>query len=337
MTDIDKIAIVIIGRNEGERLKRCIASVQLSNAKFVYVDSNSSDGSIKYARDQNIDVVDLLATDPLNASVARNAGYKAVVKKYDQVDYIHFIDADCEMAEGWLLKAGQALDDNDDVSVVCGRLREKYPKDNIYTRMCDMSWYIKPGQISSCGGIATMRKKVYEQLEGFDENLIAGADPEFYYRVRKKGDNIICLDEEMGTHDSAMTSYSMWLTRSSKTGYAYANGEKWGRWAKQRRSVLLWAGLVPLSIIVFAFILPVVSLLLSLLYPMQVVRIFNKIEIPYDRKNKLLYALFCVHDKFPELFGFLKYHCVKITGNKHEIIEYKSTKSTGKKTDNHGD
>ena len=168
-----------------------------------------------------------------------------------------------------------------------------------------------------------MRLNVYGKLNGFDESLIAGADPEFYSRVRLAGDKIVCLDEEMGTHDSAMVRYSQWITRSTKTGYAYANGEKWGRWKKERRSTLFWAGILPVSIIVLLGILPEVSLLLAILYPLQIYRIFNGLKIPYDRNNRILYALFCMHDKFPELLGLLKYHYVKITGKKQEIIEYK--------------
>ena len=127
MMDVDNLAIVIIGRNEGERLKKCIASVISSNAKIIYVDSNSVDGSLQYAEGLGIDVVDLSDVRPLNASVARNAGYQLVSEKFADKNYIHFIDADCELEQGWLDKACSMLDSHDDVAVVCGRLREKYP------------------------------------------------------------------------------------------------------------------------------------------------------------------------------------------------------------------
>lgn len=320
---INKCAIVIIGRNEGERLKKCISSVIGTGAIIVYVDSNSADGSLQYAQTQGIVTVDLSDHRSLNASVARNAGFNWLSENSTDVKYIHFIDADCEMAEGWLNKAYDILEGRIDVSVVCGRLREKYPGKSIYTRMCDLSWYIEPGEVNSCGGIATIRKSVYQKLNGFDENLIAGADPEFYYRVRLGGDKIICLDEAMGTHDSAMVQYSQWITRSSKTGFAYANGEKWGRWKKERRSSVFWAGILPISIVASVWILPLASFLLLILYPLQICRIYGKLKIPYDRNSRILYALFCVHDKFPELLGILKYHYARLTGIKQEIIEYK--------------
>ena len=60
-----KIGVVIIGRNEGERLKACIRSLSGSGdfgsgdfdsggfgsgLKVVYVDSNSSDGSVNFVK-----------------------------------------------------------------------------------------------------------------------------------------------------------------------------------------------------------------------------------------------------------------------------------------------
>ena len=51
-------SVVVIGRNEGERLKRCLKS--LSMAKLVvYVDSGSTDGSVQWARGQGVEVVEL--------------------------------------------------------------------------------------------------------------------------------------------------------------------------------------------------------------------------------------------------------------------------------------
>jgi GT2 family glycosyltransferase len=37
--------VAVIGRNEGERLVRCLQSLSQSRAPLVYVDSSSTDGS----------------------------------------------------------------------------------------------------------------------------------------------------------------------------------------------------------------------------------------------------------------------------------------------------
>ena len=51
MTEHCPIGVVVIGRNEGERLKRCLNSIQSQHSgPVVYVDSGSTDGSADYAR-----------------------------------------------------------------------------------------------------------------------------------------------------------------------------------------------------------------------------------------------------------------------------------------------
>ncbi len=57
------IGIVVIGRNEGERLRRCLGSVVRRVGKVVYVDSGSTDGSVDMVR-------------PFTAARARNEGFR---------------------------------------------------------------------------------------------------------------------------------------------------------------------------------------------------------------------------------------------------------------------
>ena len=58
------IGIVLIGRNEGERLVSCLASVEDAGARIVYVDSGSKDDSIAAARTAGAEVVELDLTSP---------------------------------------------------------------------------------------------------------------------------------------------------------------------------------------------------------------------------------------------------------------------------------
>src|SRR5438046_7765953 len=55
-----RIGIVVIGRNEGERLRRCLRSLPAA-AQRIYVDSESADGSATWARSQGVAVVELTA------------------------------------------------------------------------------------------------------------------------------------------------------------------------------------------------------------------------------------------------------------------------------------
>ena len=71
------VGVVAIGRNEGERLKRCLGSVP-AGAASVYVDSGSTDGSAQWARDHGADVVELDMSVPFTAARARNAGFQTI-------------------------------------------------------------------------------------------------------------------------------------------------------------------------------------------------------------------------------------------------------------------
>jgi glycosyltransferase involved in cell wall biosynthesis len=51
------LGVVAIGRNEGERLRRCLESAVASAAATVYVDSGSTDDSVATARALGAQVV----------------------------------------------------------------------------------------------------------------------------------------------------------------------------------------------------------------------------------------------------------------------------------------
>ena len=84
------VGIVAIGRNEGERLKKCLESVVGIAGRVVYVDSGSSDGSATMARRMGVDVVDLDMTIPFCAARARNAGYHRLMEA-DHQPQMHFV------------------------------------------------------------------------------------------------------------------------------------------------------------------------------------------------------------------------------------------------------
>ena len=322
----DRVGVVVIGRNEGQRLVLCLESILGLDVPCVYVDSQSSDKSVGEADKRGVITVVLDDSSPINASRARNVGFEKIIECFPNIDYVHFIDADCELNENWLVDACQTLDGDNAVSIVVGRLHEKYRNQTIYMRLCDIDWYIKPGYTKKCGGIFTVRRQVYSELGGFDTSLIAGADPEFCHRLRQKGGKVLVRDADMGTHDSAMYQFSQWWRRATKVGYAYANGAQWS--GRQAKSALLWGALIPLLILAVVLFLSHWFLLLFGVYAVQVARVyFSKIDIgTLDRYDRLVYALFCVLAKFPQAEGAMNYLINTWLGKKQKLIEYKGTK-----------
>src|SRR4051812_22028626 len=103
------LGIVIIGRNEGQRLVRCLASVASSGATVVYVDSGSTDGSVEAAKSTGAQVVTLDISIPFTAARARNEGMQRL-DEIPAIDYVQFVDGDCEVDADWLQAAAKFLD-----------------------------------------------------------------------------------------------------------------------------------------------------------------------------------------------------------------------------------
>jgi len=80
------VAIIAIGRNEGDRLKSCLRAAMAGARTVVYVDSGSEDGSAEYAASVGCIVVQLDPAQPFSAARARNEGFACVMEHEPDVD-----------------------------------------------------------------------------------------------------------------------------------------------------------------------------------------------------------------------------------------------------------
>jgi len=330
---MNNLGIVVIGRNEGDRLKTCLVSI-LEKGSIVYVDSGSTDGSVEFAQSLGINTINLDLGEPFTAARARNAGYQLLTILNPALEYVQFVDGDCEIVPGWLESARNTLLEQPEVGVVCGRRRERFPQSSIYNLLCDLEWNTPIGETKACGGDAMIRVQAWEEVGGFNPLLIAGEEPELCVRLREKGWKILRLDQEMALHDANMTKFSQWWRRNIRAGFAFAEGswlhgappEK--HWLKESRSIWLWGLWIPL--ISLGLIIPTLgwSLGLFLLYPLLVYRIYRyQLSRGYDGKTSGLYAVFCVLGKFPQLLGQIRFHTLRILGKKSQLLEYKEVAS----------
>jgi GT2 family glycosyltransferase len=319
---------VVIGRNEGERLKKCLSSLSLSdNSLLVYVDSGSTDGSAQWMRERGVAVVDLDLRMPFTAARARNAGFHQLQVIAPNVRYVQFIDGDCELLPGWVEQATNFLDEHADVCAVAGRLRERHPERSIYNWLCEREWDRPAGDARACGGIAMMRVDAVAAVGGFREDLIAGEEPELCLRLRRKGWRIWRLGIDMALHDAAMTRFSQWWKRTMRTGYASANGahlhgsapEHYQLW-EARRS-LLWGVFLPLACLGASILLWPWGLATWLLYPVQLLRQTARNQGRLG--ERALLALFQLLARFPEAFGQIKFMRDRIFRLRSALIEYK--------------
>jgi glycosyltransferase involved in cell wall biosynthesis len=77
---------VVIGRNEGLRLRLCLESLSSIVSEIVYVDSGSQDGSLATAQAAGARVVELDMSLPFNAARARNNGVMELLRIGASVD-----------------------------------------------------------------------------------------------------------------------------------------------------------------------------------------------------------------------------------------------------------
>ena len=314
------IGVVVIGRNEGQRLARALASV--SNDLLVYVDSGSTDDSVALARAHGAEVVELDRASPYTAARARNAGFASLIGQHPELRYVQFLDGDCELAAGWLESAAAFLSQQGDVAAVCGRLREKHPQRTVYNLLCAIEWDGAPGAARTCGGIAMMRVEALATARGFRADLVAGEEPELCARLRAAGWRIWRLDAEMAAHDAAIARFSQWWLRTLRAGYAFAQGaalhgappERLG--VRESRSAWLWGFALPLLAAVCTGVAGPWGLAVLAAYPLQVVRLALRGENWWR-------ALFLVLGKFPEMLGQIKFRLERHAGTAPRLIEYK--------------
>jgi GT2 family glycosyltransferase len=324
------IGVIAIGRNEGERLRRCLASLPADLAAVVYVDSGSDDGSVALARDHGAQVIELDPQKPFSAARARNVGVAELKRMSADVDYVQFIDGDCELASNWLASAQAALTEASDLAVVCGRRREIEREASIYNRLCDLEWDTPIGDAKACGGDALMRIDAFDQVGGFDESVVAGEEPELCFRLRQAGWQIRRLDADMAYHDADMHRFSQWWQRVKRAGHAVAQGMAMhGRSeehyaVKTSLSIWLWGLGIPLLILAATLLIGWYGLLVLLVYPLQVIRIAIKQRSRgWSWFDCFLYATACVISKFPQLQGQCRFWWNGLRRRKATLIEYK--------------
>lgn len=322
------LGIVVIGRNEGERLQRCLTSLLGRSDVIVYVDSGSTDDSVAVAVALGASVQRLDLNLAFTAARARNEGFRRLLALVPAVERVQFVDGDCEVAPGWLAEASGFLDHHPTVVAVCGRRRERFPERSIYNQLCDIEWDTPVGEALACGGDVLMRVRALAAVSGYRDDLIAGEEPELCVRLRAKGGLIWRLDAEMTLHDAAMLRSGQWWRRCVRSGFAFAEGVRLHgapperHWVREYRSVCLWGGALPAAIVATAVFGSPLALLGLAIYPLQILRLASR-SVETAGRVRWLRPLFLVLGKFPEFVGVLRAWRSRFGRPSVRLIEYK--------------
>jgi glycosyltransferase involved in cell wall biosynthesis len=324
----ERTGVVIIGRNEGERLHRCLQSLGTLQPRSVYVDSGSTDDSVAQARESGVAVVNLDMSEPFTAARARNVGFWKLLQLHPSLDYVFFVDGDCEVVSGWIDLAVKFLIQSPDVAVVFGYRRERYPDASVYNRVCDLEWQDIPvGEAKSCGGDIVARVPAIKQVDGYRPDMICGEEPEMCVRLRRQGWRIWRINTNMTIHDAAMDRFGQWWKRTMRGGFAYAQGahihgtSPERHWVVEYRRIWLWGLIIPCAILILSITVSWKMVALVGLYPLQMIRL--AMTGRHSAGENWRRAVFLVLGKFPEMLGQVQFMRDRFLRTQSRLIEYK--------------
>lgn len=196
------ISFIIIGRNEGWKLTKCMDSVvvivennQHLAFEVIYVDSRSSDNSIEVVKKYPL-ARTLLIKGECSVAIARNIGAKEA-----HGDILFFLDGDIELSPNFL----QSVLNNDN------QLKYEYLTGRLINYFYNSSWDLlskqHPPKVQndsralSLGGIYLIKKELWNRANGNRTKYKnAFEDTDLSLRLISTGVKPMLLKETMGIH-----------------------------------------------------------------------------------------------------------------------------------------
>ena len=184
------ISFIIIGKNEGWRLQKCLQSISyvveqdaIANYEIIYVDSQSTDNSIELAKQYGAKA--FLITGECNAAIARNIGAKEAIG-----DILFFIDGDMELFSNFL----------PNVLTQDGRLEYPFISGIFNDIVHDLGWNylhtsrrhkIQEGDAdaieTTTGGLFLINHSLWNEVGGMDTRFKRSQDYDLGLRLSKMG------------------------------------------------------------------------------------------------------------------------------------------------------
>lgn len=331
----ERLGIVVIGRNESPRLERTLAALTGRGWRVIYVDSGSSDGSPEIAEKIGVSVI-RLTDGPFTAARGRTAGFERLSADNPGLDFVQFVDGDCEMAPGWLDDGAAFLDADPRVGAVAGRLREQNAGTSFLVRLVDIEWDLPEGPTDVIGGISLIRARALSEVGGWRADLVAGEELDLSSRLRGAGYTLHRLARDMCRHDIGITRFGEFWKRSVRTGHSYAQlallhratGPK--RWLKRTAGHLAYGLFLPLAFLVLVFAYWPAALLIGAVYLLLIIRLTRWRIVSGDpAKVAVAYALVTTVCKVAAGLGVLKFLKSRLTGRRSTLIEYKAAPEPG--------
>ncbi len=200
-TDI-LLSVIIPCKNEEKNIERCIRSVidqtkSIQNTEILVVDSVSTDKSIEKAKKFPVSIIQLKPDWFSSPASARYLGCLNTIGKY-----IFVIDADMELLPGFLERAIDFLDADEQIAGVAGMGAECYEEGGVLEDMYKREKRLR--QVKLLAGAALFKRSALELSGYFNPFLKAEEEHELCVRLDKAGFKLFTLPQAMIKHYTSL-------------------------------------------------------------------------------------------------------------------------------------
>jgi glycosyltransferase involved in cell wall biosynthesis len=185
------ISFIIPVYNTEETIGKCIESIMNQDLEIkkeiLVIDNDSADRSLEIA--QSYPGVKCFRESKRGPAATRNKGLEKA-----KGDYIAFVDSDVVLPKNWLSKAMEKLENNTSLAAVGGPGKSvvKNPlSDALDKLLFGKDEGVEEVLVDSLAAMDALYRADAIKDMRFDESLIAGEDPEFNFRLRKRGYNLL--------------------------------------------------------------------------------------------------------------------------------------------------
>ena len=192
------ISVIVIGRNEGERLSRCLSSVSTAlgflSHELIYVDSGSTDDSLARARRAGAACYRLLEAQP-TAGLGR-----AVGAAHAKGEFLLFLDGDMSLLPGFCEQAIQILAQGR-AEAVTGQRTDVYLQDGREAGREENYFHCTEARICpEFGGALFIAAKALRLAGGWSGDPIACEEAELHARLKASGARVLEIPIPMILH-----------------------------------------------------------------------------------------------------------------------------------------
>ncbi len=197
------ISIVIPAYGQNDLLNKCVRAIRESaygDYEIVVVDDFSHPAICLEDQDTKL----VVSKNNIGPAGARNLGVS-----HTKGDVILFVDSDVVVAKDAYGKIRQIFEDSN-VDAVQGMYALDFPRSNFFSDYKNLYWnfnqmILDQSVYSVCTAIFSIKRRVFEEVGGFNSTSLVGEDKEIGLRLERKKKKIIRNKQVKGVHYKKFT------------------------------------------------------------------------------------------------------------------------------------